>query len=63
MRWLLLRWWWRAVWRERLPMWVARHLPPRICYFAFIRVHAASEADWTFVDVARTWEARYRLEE
>jgi hypothetical protein len=47
------------VYRERLPFWIAMHLPARIAYFAFIRVHAASEVHWSFREVAETWEQRY----
>ena len=48
----------RAWWHERLPFWVARHLPRKVAYFAFIRVHAASEVHWDFATVARVWETR-----
>ena len=50
---------WRYFWHERLPFWIAKRLPARVAYFAFIRVHAASEVDWSFDDVAREWERRY----
>jgi hypothetical protein len=35
---------------------IAMRLPRRLAYFAFIRVHAASEADWPFDVVARQWK-------
>jgi len=48
--------WSRLWWHEWLPFWVARQLPRKVAYFAFIRVHAASEVHWDFATVARVWE-------
>jgi len=57
----LQAWWW--LYRtERLPLWIAKRLPARLVYWCFICVHANAEAWWSFADVARAWEARYRLD-
>jgi hypothetical protein len=56
--------WWAWVRTEGFPMWVVRHLPPRMVYFAFIRVCAltgANPRDLTFDGACQAWEAKYRL--
>lgn len=52
--------WWHWFTSEGFPSWIARRLPRRIAYWAFIRVHAAGEANWTFAEVADHWENRAR---
>ena len=63
----LYLWWMTLVirrwWREYLPRWVAFHIPPRIAYWCFIRVHARSEVHWTFAEVAKTWERENNLKD
>lgn len=70
LRWRIGYRWWRfrvfLVWVKWTPRrvcwWVAFHLPVRVAYYAFIRVHGLSEVHWTFEQVAKTWVARHRIE-
>jgi len=61
--WGLRDWWW---WfrREGWPLWVAVQLPPRVVYWAFIRVHARSGTcpAETFDEAAKGWAAKYGLD-
>lgn len=58
------RHWWFWVRTEGFPLWVARKLPPRIVYWAFIRVHALSGGapGDGFNEAGRLWAATYRLD-
>jgi hypothetical protein len=51
------RYWWLWFRHEGLPFWLARRLPRSVAYWAFIRVHAAGEVDWTFNEVAKNWHS------
>lgn len=43
-----IRDWWHWFSREGFWCWIAFRLPRKLAYWAFIRVHAAGEANWTF---------------
>lgn len=50
-----VRAWWFWLTTEGFAWFVARHLPRNIAYWAFIRVHGASEVHWDFKSVAENW--------
>jgi hypothetical protein len=49
----------RHWWTERLPFWIAWHLPRRVAYLAFFRVYGAwGQAGPDLVPVCDAWEGR-----
>lgn len=55
--------WWGWFRRDGWPLWVVCHLPARIVYWAFIRVHAAEGGPPTEFDrAAKYWAARHGLD-
>jgi len=59
-----VRAWWDWFYRDGWPLWVACHLPPRIVYWAFIRVHArdGQNPGEDFNRAAKGWAAAYGLD-
>jgi hypothetical protein len=57
--------WWRWFRREGWPIWAVSRLPPRLAYWAYIRVVALSgdnPDNVTFRRATDEWRARYRLD-
>lgn len=59
-----MRYWLRRLFTERIPMWIAYRLPPRVALWAFVRVSASamlSPDETTYVVAHTAWTREHKL--